>query len=246
MSRNRFSDGASAVPLYEQLKEMLLAQLRSNDLSVGHKLPPERELMQQYGVSRSTVRRALDELEQQGYVTRMQGVGTVVSKPKIRPEMMTLTSFTEDMKARGLKPGSVTLTLDLVEPSPAVRAGLRFETDSRVWYIKRLRLADDMPVGIHELYIPSTLGFAPHDLSAMQSYYDLVLERHRLKPVYATEHFTAKNADQEEARLLEIPAGSALLQIARVTYADNGAPFEYVNLVYRADRYEYAVTLYRK
>lgn len=246
MSQKSVVERESTLPLFEQLKNHLLSKLQSSELSAGDKLPSERDLMLQYGVSRATVRHALDELEQQGYITRAQGIGTVVMNPVIRPEIMKLTSFTEDMRARGLEPGSKTLALSLVEPTESVKAGLRFEANNKVWFIRRLRLADDEPVGIHDLYIPSTLGFAPNELEAMQSYYDLVLERHNLRPVYATEHLTAKNASEEEARLLEIPVGSALLQVTRVTYGDNGAPFEYVYLVYRADRYEYAVTLYRK
>ncbi len=209
-------------------------------------LPPERELQERYQVSRATVRHALDELEREGVLKRIQGIGTIISDAKIRPEIMKLTSFTEDMLARGLQPGSKTLDLNLVVPPQIVQNSLALKPDEKVWYVKRLRLADQEPVGLNELYIPPTLEFAPADLNQMLSYYTLLDQRHHLRPMYAVEHLTARVAAEEEAAILAVSVGSPLLFIKRITYTEDNTPLEYVNLIYRADRYEYQVTLYRK
>jgi GntR family transcriptional regulator len=192
------------------------------------------------------VRTTLDEIERLGWIKRIQGVGTVITKPKIKPEIMKLTSFSEDILARGMKPGSKNLELALVLPPKPASEALRLRTGTKVLFVKRLRLADDEPVGIHELYIPPALEFSPNDLTAMSSYYVLLREHHNLEPTHAIERLTARNASEEEAQVLGTEIGGALLAIERTTYTDDEVPLEFVNLVYRADRYEYQVALYRE
>jgi len=236
----------SPLPLYQQLKHLILADVQSGRLVEGGMLPTERELQQEHKLSRDTVRHALAELEREGVVKRMQGVGTLVSPPKIKPQLMELTSVTEDMLARGLEPSSKTLDLALVIPSQVVQAKFELDSDEKIWFVKRLRLANDAPVGLNELYIPPVLEFSPRDLNTMQSYYELLYQRHGLEPIRAIETLTAKNANQDEANLLNIPVGSSLLVIDRVTYTKNDQPIEFVRIAYRADRYEYQVALYRQ
>ncbi len=238
-------DRNSSLPLYAQLKDALLQVIADGTLAVGDKLPTERELQETHQVSRATVRNALHLLEQQGYIRRLQGVGTVVTKPKIKPEMVKLTSFTEDLQARGMKPGSQTLDVSLISPPNEAIEPLQLTTNDKVWYVQRLRMADDEPVGIHNLFIPPTLEFSPHELQTMTSYYSLLRKHHGIEPERAIERFTAKNASSKEAELLRIAKGTALLVIQRVTHTINEQPIEFVNLVYRADRYEYNVQLHR-
>ncbi len=234
----------SPIPLYKQLEQILLETLEH--MSTGDMFPPERELQEKYHVSRATVRTTLGEIERQGWIKRVQGIGTIVSKPKIRPEIMKLTSFTEDICARGMTPGSRTLDVAIVTPTATVLKALRLQPRTQVLYVRRLRLADNDPVGIHALFIPPALELSLSELHDMPSYYALLRERHRIKPGRALEHLTARNADEEEAGLLEVDIGSALLSIERTTYSDNDVPIEFVKLVYRADRYEYQVALYRE
>jgi GntR family transcriptional regulator len=234
----------SPIPLYKQLESIILQEIEG--MSEGDMLPAEREFQEKYHVSRATVRTSLNEIEQLGWIKRIQGVGTVVSKPTIQPEILKLTSFTEDIRARGLLPGSKNIDLTLVIPPQVVASALKLQADSKVIYVKRLRLADNQPVGIHKLYIPPHLEFSPTELNKMGSYYALLRERHNLEPSHAIERLTAKNADEQEAKLLDTPVGVALLAIERTTYTADSAVLEYVSLVYRADRYEYQVTLYRE
>ena len=235
----------SPIALYHQLKDLLLEEILSGNQKEGDKIPPEYVLQEQFGISRATVRQALAELEREGYIERKQGVGTIVCRQKIRPRIMELTSFSEDMRARGLKPGSVTLSLNFMLPPQVVRERLKLKPGEKVWLVRRLRLANDEAVGLHSLYIPPTLEFAPRDLENMSSYYTLLSERHGIEPLYADEILSARNATKEEADLLGIQEGSAILTVDRTTYRLEDQPMEFVRIAYRADRYEYDIALYR-
>ncbi len=234
----------SPVPLYKQLEQIILKQLQ--DMAPGDMLPPERELQEAYDVSRATVRATLKEIERQGRIERIRGVGTVVKHPKIQPEIMKLTSFSEDIRARGMVPGSQTLKVAIVIPEGKILAALKLPPETQLLYVKRLRLANGEPVGIHELYIPPEIEISLNELKEVSSYYDLLRERHNIEPRHAVERLTAKNADSSEARLLATEVGSALLTIERVTFTETERPVEFVSLVYRADRYEYQVALFRE
>lgn len=214
-------------------------------MSNGDMLPAERELQERYHVSRATVRMTLEEIERLGRIKRIQGLGTIVTKPKIQPEIMKLTSFSEDIRARGMTPGSRTLNLALFSCPSNVAHALGLEPNTEILYVKRLRLADDEPVGIHELYVPPSLELSLEELRGMSSYYALLSQRHGIEPAFARERLTAIDADEDVARLLDIAPGSALLAIERTTYTADGNPMEFVSLVYRGDRYEYQISLYR-
>lgn len=239
-------DRTQATPLYLQLHQAILEQVVSTQAAPGDRLPTERELQERFGVSRATVRSALDLLERQGYVVRSQGVGTVVARAKIEPNISHLTSFSEDLEAKGMRPGSATLEVALVPPPARAMTHFVLSDLDKVWYVKRLRFADGQPVGIHELYIPPSLEFAPLALQSMPSYYRLLKERHGIEPSRAVESFTAKTANADEAALLDLDVGAALLAIERVTYDELERVLEYVVLRYRADHYEYRVELRRK
>lgn len=233
----------SALPLYKQLEEVILQEIAR--LSDGDMLPAERELQEKYHVSRATVRATLEEIERLGRIKRVQGVGTIVTKPKIQPEIMKLTSFSEDVRSRGLTPGSRTLDLQIIRSTQPIVDALNIDLDTELLYVKRLMLVDEEPVGIHELHIPPSLELSLNELRSLSSYYDLLRKRHNIEPTFAHERLTAIDASSDIARLLDIAPGSALLSIERTTYAADSSPIEFVNLVYRGDRYEYQVSLYR-
>lgn len=234
----------SGVPLYAQLKNYLMQRIHSGEWAEGCLLPTEYELKEQYGLSRATIRQALDEMEREGVIERRRGVGTRVSHRRIQPELMKLTSFSDDMLSRGLTPESKTLEIDFAVPPPKVREALKLEPNEKIWCVRRLRLANGEPYGIHDLYIPPTLEFSPRELTSLQSYYRLLEQRHQLKPAYANETLTASVANKSEAALLKTPENSPLLVIWRVTYAENDQALETVKIIYRADRYEYHIQLY--
>lgn len=239
-------DRQGTTPLYLQLREAILDEVTRSKMAPGDKLPAEREIQERFRVSRATVRSALDLLERQGYVVRTHGVGTVLARAKIQPNISHLTSFTEDLKAKGLKPGSATLDVNLVRPPAIAAEDLKLSEVDKVWFVRRLRFADGEPIGIHNLYIPPRFEFAPEALQSMSSFYALLSEKHGIEPFRAVERFTAIPASADQASLLSVKEGAALLSIQRTTYDFQERAIEYVDLVYRADRYEYRVELLRK
>jgi GntR family transcriptional regulator len=231
------------VPLYFQIKNVIAEQIREGKLASGELLPSEYALMQMFNVSRATIRQALGELEMEGLIERKQGVGTFVKSKKIEPEIIKLTSFSEDMRSRGLKPGSKTLEVENILPDAQIMNYLGLSAKVPVWCVRRLRFANDEPIGLQYLYIPPWLEVDPEELINLQSYYDL-LSRKGIKLAHATELLIARNATKREAELLNIKTGRPLLVADRVTYDARNVCVEYVQFIYRADRYQYRLTLY--
>jgi GntR family transcriptional regulator len=234
-----------SVPLYLQIRNTLLEEIAAGRHADGDEVLTEKALQERFGVSRATVRHALDTLEREGIIARRKGFGTIVQAPKIRPELVHLTSFTEDVQRRGLQPGSKTLDIALVAPPLRVSEAFHLRETDKVWYVLRLRTIDGAPVGLHDLYIPPNIEFSPQTLASMSSYYELLRTHHHLEPEHAVETLTACNAGEREARLLGVAEGTALLIVERLTHAQSGQPIEYVRIAYRAEQYEYQVKLFR-
>jgi len=231
------------VPLYFQIKNVIAEQIREGRLASGELLPSEHALMQMFNVSRATIRQALGELEIEGLIERRQGVGTFVKAKKIEPEIIKLTSFSEDMKSRGFKPGSKTIEVENILPDGQIMNYLGLSAKTPVWCVRRLRFANDEPIGLQYLYIPPWVEIDPQELMNLQSYYEL-LSRKGIKLAHASELLIARNATKREAELLNIKAGRSLLVADRITYDTHNVCVEYVQFIYRADRYQYRLTLY--
>lgn len=234
----------SKTPLYLQLKNILLDKIKMGEWEEGDHLPTEFELKREYGLSRTTIRNALNEIEQEGLIKRTRGVGSIVCHKKIKPELLKLTSFSEDMISRGLTPQSKTIDITFVVPPRRVRDGLHLPKREKVWHVRRLRLANNEALGLHDLYLPPDLQFSPRDLFEMGSYYQFLYDKYRTKPSHASETITAAIANKTEASLLEIAEGAPLLIIWRTTYSEQESVMEVVRLAYIAERYEYHTRLY--
>jgi len=235
------------VPLYCQLKAVILERIENGELQPNDPLPSEKELMEQYGLSRTTVRQAISELVREGYIYRLRGKGTFVSRPKMQHGLRRLTSFSEDMRSRGLRPGAQVLEFGRVKPSRKVAGHLELTGDEEVYKIVRLRFADDEPVGLQESYVRLEAGkvIRRDDVEGEGSLYDLLESRFHIQLNEADETVEATLADAREAGLLGIKKGSPLLLRERVTYALGGRPVEFVKTLYRADRYKYLVHVTR-
>lgn len=238
-----FFERETSNPLYLQLKTHLLRRILKGEWQEGSLLPTEAEMKEEYGLSRATIRQALEELKNEGYIERKRHVGTIVSFQRVKPELMKLTSFSEDILARGLKPESKTLETDFIMPPPNVRIAFGLEPQEKVWRILRLRSASGEPFGLHELYLPPTLQFSPRELATMTSFYQLLEMRHGLKPARATENLSASVATKQESALLKIAEGDPVLVAWRSSYAADNQIIECVKILYRADRYEYIFQL---
>lgn len=237
----------NVVPKYHQLFDILLQRIEA-EWQPHEAIPSERELETMYNVSRTTVRQALNLLVNEGYLYREHGRGTFVARPKLQHSLHLLTSFSDDMRMRGLVPGQRLLSLDYVEVTSRVRQQLELPPEAtEVLKIDRLRLADDEPIGLHTAYLPLTpqQPITEEEVDATGSLYAVLEAKYNLLVAEADETLEATVASEEEASLLRVPVGSPLLLIERTTWAQTRRPMEFVKMLYRADRYKYTVHITR-
>jgi len=246
LKKQVYVDRASPVPVYYQLKEALKEQIESGVYKPHERLPSERELEEAYRISRMTARRALEELEAEGYIYRAQGRGSFVAEPKIRQGLLWLTSFTEDMKERGMCAGARVLEVRVLKDEKVARR-LKVDPDEEFVKLQRLRTADGEPMALEVSFLRRKLcpGLEEYDFNDRSLY--KTLEEFGLHLGRAEQTVEAKVADDFEAELLGVKPGTPLLSMERVTYlADGQTPIEYVRSLYRGDRYKLFVELKRR
>jgi GntR family transcriptional regulator len=204
---------------------------------VGDRLPSERQLSARWGAARMTIRRATDALIAEGLVERRHGSGTyVVPQPFAR--LLGLTSFTQDMRERGLTPGSRLLGFDALAADASVAARLRIPVGENTCRFRRLRLANGEPMAIETVWIPAAIvpGLAPTDLDG--SLYELLAERYRLATGSASVTIEPILPDAATRELLEIAAEQACLRLQMVDRDARGRVIMVADCVYRGDRYQ--------
>lgn len=223
----------STVPLYSQLYALLAEQIQSGVLRPGDKVPAERELAESLHVSRITARQALDALVESGLIYRERGRGTFVAEPKMRG-VMGFSSFSADMRSRGLEPSSIVLTQALVEPDEKVRKVLKLGEDEQALHLVRLRLADGKPVALQSAYLPYRLvaGLEQEDLRH-QSLYTVLREKYYINPAWTEAEMEAMPAAAEEAHHLQVEKGDPVLVVRGLTFTDSFEIVESVRTVYR-------------
>jgi GntR family transcriptional regulator len=231
-----------AVPLYHQLQHVLKAEIESGQCRPDERLPSEQEIAERFGVSKITVRQALQELAQLGYIRREQGRGTFVARRKFDEGPRELTSFTEEMRRHSLVAASRVLAQFEAEADARVAAALRLPAKSLVLVLKRLRLAGAEPLGVQIAHIPAALVPGLHVADGM-SLYEVLQTQYHLYPAQARETYVAALADSSTAQLLGIPVGSPVFGVERVTLTHNERPFEFVQSTVRGDRYSIVLDL---
>ena len=214
-------------------------------LGVGEAIPSERQLSTTFGVSRLTVRAALDELVREGLLVRRHGSGTFVSEPKIAQEL-TMTSFTEDMRRRGMTPASRTLDLHVTPAGAHLGRLLHVSPSEPVVIISRLRLADRETMAIETLHVREALvpGLSARDLER-QSFYELLLERYGIDVVGGLQTIEPTVTNEMESEALGVPLHSPAFLFERTTRSSTGEIVEYVRSIYRGDRYKLVTELNR-
>lgn len=235
-------DRESKLPLHEQFKQLLLEKIRGGGFKHNEQIPTERELSEEYGLSRTTVRQSINELVARGYLQRVQGRGTFVTKWSIPLNLHNLTSFSDDMRARGKTPSSRVLSLGLVQPEAEVAEAL--DAKGKVTKIERIRLADGKVVGLHTVFLPPEYLMTWEELER-SSLYALLFRKFHLMLDVADETLKASSASESEAQMLETEVGKPILKIVRLSYDGSGVPKEFVKMLYLADEYEYYVRLKR-
>ena len=211
-------------------------------LGVGTAIPSERQLSADLGVSRLTLRAALDDLAREGYLVRRRGSGTYVQQPKISQEL-TITSFSEDMRKRGMVPGSRTLSIDTILAGARLGRFLQVSPGEKILQIKRLRLADGETMAIETLHIPERLapGLTAKDLSG--SFYELLRTRFGILIASGTQAIEPTVTNEEESAALGVPLHSPAFLFERTSRDQSDRSIEFVQSVYRGDRYRIVTEL---
>jgi DNA-binding GntR family transcriptional regulator len=234
-------DRASPVPLYFQLARQLEAAIEDGALSPGSLLGNEIELAARLGLSRPTVRQAIQSLVDKGMLVRRRGVGTQVVHSRVaRP--LELSSLYDDLLAAGLEPTTRVLRNTRVDAPAEVAAALELPGSGQVTVVRRLRLSRGEPMAYLCNYLPcDLLELTDGELEATGLY---AVMRHRGITLHSAQQTVgARTASEEECGLLTEPPGAALLTMCRTTYDDRGRPIEYGSHVYRASRYTFEFRL---
>ncbi|WP_421383568.1 GntR family transcriptional regulator [Bacillus salacetis] len=237
----------SPIPIYYQLGELIKELIEKGELKPGDSLPAEREYAEKFQISRMTVRQAFTQLVNEGYLHRVQGRGTFVAerKPKIEQGLQGLTSFTEDMVSRGMKPGSQLINFEIIPATNDIARELGIQEYGPVYEIQRIRMADDMPMALETNYISANFIKGLTEQIVNQSLYAYIEETLDLKIDHASQVIESSIADEMEAEFLKIQEGSPIMLIQRNTFLSDGTPVEYVRSSYRGDRYKFKIQMNR-
>nr|WP_263324388.1 GntR family transcriptional regulator [Neobacillus sp. Marseille-Q6967] len=225
-------------PLYYQLKEILLDYIVNYDDNMDVPIPTEQQLSVRFAISRPTVRQAINELVFEGFLYRIKGKGTFISRPKIQQEFLqVLDSFHNEIKKKGLTPSTKVLTIDMVKSDKSVSEVLGVTEGSTVIKIQRLRFANDDPIVIVDTFLPYNLcEFLLEKNLEQESLYELIEAELSLKITRAVRSLGAVLADDYEAQLLKVKQGAPIQFIKSTTLLSNGTPIEYSLAKYRGDR----------
>ena len=241
-------DPNNILPRYYQLVNILRQKIEAGEWLPQEAIPSERQLEGLYAVSRTTVRQAVGILTRQGLVYQLHGKGTFVSPRKLQKGLVELTSFSEDMVNRGLKPGQLILEIGEVEPPESVRKHLEIPPDvNTVFRLERVRTGDGQPIGLQMSYLALQHGqsISRDELEQRGSMYAILQEKFNINLAAADETLEVTIANPREAMLLEVPEGSPLLLSERVLWTNDRRAIEFVKILYRGDRYRYTVRLTR-
>jgi GntR family transcriptional regulator len=236
----------SGVPLYYQIQQRLMTQIRSGEFRPGQPLPSLQDIAAKLGVSQMTARQAIRTLCDLGLMYSKQGKGTFVSGFKHEKNLRQVLSFTEEMRARGSTPSSRVLSFHMQAGNREVRTALEMSPGQKVFRLHRVRMSDGRPMGIECSCLPVLI--CPDLLKTFdpsKSLYVELAERYGIKIEVTDEIVEVGKATAKEAALLKISPGSPVFLFTRTCYGENGNPLEYVRSTYRGDRYKIVQRLTR-
>ena len=235
-------DHDSPLPLYYQLKRILEAQIESGELAPGDILPTEQQLQTAHNISRTTVRQALGELQDEGKLLRQRGRGTFVAKPKIQHNPESYPSLVDSMMNQGVVPGWQLLSAQWDTPPATIRGKLQIETDETVFCLQRLRLENDDPIGYHIAYVPKQFTASINQKLYTQGNSLAYLNNDPLLETCMIDRkIDAVPANEKVAQHLNIEPGQSLLRIERITYSQAQQVVEVFTGYYRGDRFQYQI-----
>jgi GntR family transcriptional regulator len=221
-------------------------RVKSDEWKPGDLIPSERELSEKYGISRMTARQAITDLVNEGLFYREQGKGTFVSQRKITQQLIHLTGFTEDIRARGQKPGTKVLSAEMFPADETTAEKLSIDPGTLIFRLQRLRLADDEPLAIElsQISFKGCERLLDEDLE-QHSLYRLLETKYGILLMEADQELEAGLAGNEEAQLLKISINRPVLFTRRITYTERNQPIEYAKAVYCGNKYTFYTHLKR-
>lgn len=235
-------DYVNSIPLHIQLKKIIEKKIISGEY-IG-KIPSERALIEKYNISRSTVRQAVEQLVREGILEKVHGRGTYVSIKPIQDWLGNLSSTTETIEKMGMNPGAKLVSSEKVKLIEPLKSKIKLEY---VYCFKRIRYANDIPIGIEKNYYPIEVGeqLSRYDLNK-ETFYDLLEKKLGIKIDEAEQIIKAGKISKEDARLMELPSSEEVLITERKLFDIKGEFIEYEEAFYRSDMYSFKLKLSRK
>jgi len=233
--------------LYARVETVLVGEITDGGLKIGDQLPTEESLVARFGVSRITVRRAIQNLVSRGLVEIRRGKGTFVAAPKITQDLTELSGFVEDMHALGRKPTARVIAKEIVTADATVASQLALTKGERVVRIRRVRLADGIPLSFDETFLPLEIGkkIITNNLK-VEPIFSLLERKYGVPLIEAEYKLDAVAAETEVAAALKVKQRSPIFRIERTSYSTGSRPVDYERLYYRGDLVRFVTRLVRK
>jgi GntR family transcriptional regulator len=234
------------IPYYYQIVQVLresIDDIKGDENEDEIQLPSEAELCEIFSVNRGTIRHALDLLEREGLIYRERGRGAFIRRRRVELDLSFLNSTTEDLKSRGWIPRTEVLSIKQVDPRSHIRNILNMKEGEKAWEVLRRRWANEEPISLQQAFFPENLtpNLISQDLT--KSFFEIWKNKYGLHPKDAEQTIRTRAATQEEAEKLSIVEGAPIFEITRVTFDINNVAFEYLQSVWRGDRYDFKIHL---
>jgi GntR family transcriptional regulator len=236
---------AGGIPVYVRIRETLRDEITTGLLKRGERLPPEHELATKFSVSRMTIRESIEDLVDEGLLYRRHGVGTFVAFPHLQRDHTRLTSFFDKADEEGMEVRAELLSREVMPARAVVARALDLPPGSRVIRIKTLRYANNVPITVHDAYLPHALFADLINADLEHQGLWALIEKCGYKVKRAVQRLEARDADKELAELMKVKEGSPILFKERTVYAADGTPVEFTYCYNRGDVYSLTVALER-
>jgi GntR family transcriptional regulator len=244
-------DKRSPIPAYGQLIDIIYTQIKNRELLPNDMVPSEIELCKKYSISRTTVREALRRLTRDGLLYTIKGKGTFIAEPKLDQIMIKIPNFYEDMAARGQKPDVKVLNVKVIKATKLIAEKLMVPVNEEVFRIKRLFLADNKPYILERKFIVFNdckilTSYKKRDLLTIkdQSVFDLLAGKCHICNEYAHVSIEATTIREDEAKYLEVPAGTVAFYVDLVAFKKDDTPCGWVSSINRGDLYRFKTKIY--
>lgn len=238
--------GKEAIPLYHQIVSDLKEQINRGEIKSGNKLPTEKWLSEHYGVSRVTVRKALEDLIEQGYLEKRPNKGCFVLQPKFEKDLSRMRSMHQELLASGVIPTSKIVSYQEVQADSWICRHLKCDAEETVLVVKRIRYADERPFAEQSIYLPKSMfeEFNPW-LLRDHSLHDVMQEQHGVEIRYSTQSVTATMPSKEQIKELELINEKPILHIRSTVYTSGEKVCEYSDTYFVTDVVRYSFTWYK-